>query len=82
MKLSRRIWLRLAAALGAVLLAGPRMAAARGNAVMFGGNYRPGTIVIVTRDRALFYVLGGGQAIRYPVGAWPGAAARRSPRNS
>jgi lipoprotein-anchoring transpeptidase ErfK/SrfK len=80
MKLSRRIWLRLAAALGAVLLAGPRMAAARGNAVMFGGNYRPGTIVIVTRDRALFYVLGGGQAIRYPVGvgragmAWSGRA--------
>jgi lipoprotein-anchoring transpeptidase ErfK/SrfK len=78
MKLSRRIWLRLAAALGAVLLAGPRMAAARGNAVMFGGNYRPGTIVIVTRDRALFYVLGGGQAIRYPVGVGRAGMAWRN----
>jgi lipoprotein-anchoring transpeptidase ErfK/SrfK len=27
-----------------------------------------GTIVIRTNERALYYVLGGGQAIRYPVG--------------
>ena len=34
----------------------------------FGGNYQPGSIVIVTQNRELYFVLGGGQAIRYPVG--------------
>jgi lipoprotein-anchoring transpeptidase ErfK/SrfK len=48
--------------------------------VPFGGGYAAGTIVIVTHDRTLYYVLGGGQAIRYPVGvgragmAWHGRA--------
>lgn len=51
-----------------------------GTVVVFGGGYRPGSIVIVTHARELFYVLGGGQAIRYPVGvgkagmAWHGHA--------
>ena len=42
--------------------------------------YEPGTIVVMTGARQLFYVLGGGQAIRYPVGvgragmAWHGQA--------
>ena len=46
----------------------------------FGGNYQPGSIVIVTQNRELYFVLGGGQAIRYPVGvgragmAWHGRA--------
>jgi lipoprotein-anchoring transpeptidase ErfK/SrfK len=31
-------------------------------------NLRPGTIVINTSERRLYYVLGGGQAIRYGVG--------------
>lgn len=35
--------------------------------VRFGG-YAPGTIVISTSQRRLYYVLGGGQAIRYGVG--------------
>ncbi|MEF3366601.1 L,D-transpeptidase [Methylocystis sp. 9N] len=35
--------------------------------VSFGG-YAPGTIVISTSERRLYYVLGGGQAIRYGVG--------------
>jgi lipoprotein-anchoring transpeptidase ErfK/SrfK len=30
--------------------------------------YSPGTVVISTRERRLYYVLGGGQAIQYGVG--------------
>jgi lipoprotein-anchoring transpeptidase ErfK/SrfK len=47
--------------------------------VQFQG-YEPGTIVVVTGARQLYYVLGRGQAIRYPVGvgragmAWHGRA--------
>jgi lipoprotein-anchoring transpeptidase ErfK/SrfK len=36
--------------------------------VSFRGAYAPGTIVISTSQRRLFYVLGGGRAIRYGVG--------------
>ena len=36
--------------------------------VPFVGNYYPGTIVIKTKQRRLYYVLGTGYAIRYPVG--------------
>jgi lipoprotein-anchoring transpeptidase ErfK/SrfK len=48
--------------------------------VPFEFGYRPGTIVVVTSARQLFYVLNDKQAIRYPVGvgragmAWHGAA--------
>ena len=54
-------------------------AAAARDVVPFGG-YAPGTIVIVTNQRALYFVTGNGQAIRYPVGvgragqAWHGRA--------
>ena len=47
--------------------------------VAFQG-YEPGTIVVATGARQLFFVLGNGQAIRYPVGvgragmAWHGWA--------
>jgi lipoprotein-anchoring transpeptidase ErfK/SrfK len=47
--------------------------------VAFRG-YQPGTVVIVTHARELYYVLGNGHAIRYPVGvgragtAWHGKA--------
>jgi len=50
-----------------------------GEIVSFDG-YESGTIVVVTSARQLYYVLGGGQAIRYPVGvgragmAWHGRA--------
>jgi len=55
--------------------------------VPFGG-YAPGTVVIYTGARALYFVTSGGQAIRYPVGvgragmAWHGRAhiARKSLR--
>lgn len=48
--------------------------------VRFNGGYSAGTIVIKTNERRLYYVLGDGQAIRYPVGvgkrgmAWSGTA--------
>jgi lipoprotein-anchoring transpeptidase ErfK/SrfK len=45
--------------------------------------YGPGTVVISTGERRLYYVLGNGQAIKYGVGvgprALPGRARRRSP---
>ena len=36
--------------------------------VSFAGSYKPGTIVINTTERRLYYVLEGGEAIRYGVG--------------
>jgi lipoprotein-anchoring transpeptidase ErfK/SrfK len=74
MSLSRRQWL-----LGALAAAIPARASA-GQLVSFGGGYRPGTIVIVTHARELYFVLGPGRALRYPVGvgragmAWHGRA--------
>lgn len=65
-------------ALAALTLAAPQGASAR-DLVSFGG-YPAGSIVIVTNARTLYYVTGGGQAIRYPVGvgragmAWRGRA--------
>lgn len=59
-------------------------ACARGEArelVAFEGSSRPGTIVILTRQRALYFVTGPGEAIRYPVGVgkagkqWSGLSA-------
>ncbi len=76
---------RLAAILIA-LIACAAPAAAR-DVVPFGG-YAPGSIVIFTHTRTLYFVLGNGQAMRYPVGvgragmAWHGRAriARKSLR--
>ncbi len=36
--------------------------------VGFSGGHRPGTIVISTRERRLYYVLGNGQALQYAIG--------------
>ncbi|HXW26828.1 MAG TPA: L,D-transpeptidase [Xanthobacteraceae bacterium] len=36
--------------------------------VSYPGNHKPGTIVISTAERRLYYVLGDGQAIRYGIG--------------
>jgi len=61
------------------LIAAPP-ASARGDLVTFNSAYRPGTIVVSTGARQLFYVLDGRRAIRYPVGvgkagmAWHGRA--------
>ena len=36
--------------------------------VAYGGSERPGTVVVSTGQRRLYYVLGNGQALRYGVG--------------
>jgi len=49
--------------------------------VSFPGNYSPGTIVINTGERRLYYVVGNGEAIRYGIGvgrvgfSWAGVTA-------
>ena len=35
--------------------------------VSFTGNYAPGTIIVVNSERKLYYVLGEGRAVVYPV---------------
>jgi lipoprotein-anchoring transpeptidase ErfK/SrfK len=66
----------LAAFTAPVVFAAPA-AHARGDSVKFG-NYSPGTIVVKTNERRLYYVVEDGRAIRYPVGvgragqAWAG----------
>ncbi len=36
--------------------------------VAYGGSYAPGTVVVDTPAKRAYYILGGGQAIRYGVG--------------
>jgi lipoprotein-anchoring transpeptidase ErfK/SrfK len=66
----------LAFVLAAILA--PASASAR-EIISFNG-YSEGTIVIKTNERRLYYVVGSGKAIRYPVGvgragmAWVGTA--------
>jgi lipoprotein-anchoring transpeptidase ErfK/SrfK len=58
--------------------AGP--AQAHGDIVSVKDSYTPGTIVIHTNERRLYYFVGAGEAIRYPVGVgragmqWSGTA--------
>jgi len=59
----------------------PRPAHARGDVVTMKEAFTPGTIVVRTSERRLYYVTGfGGEAIRYPVGVgrpgkqWSGTA--------
>jgi lipoprotein-anchoring transpeptidase ErfK/SrfK len=61
----RKIFLGLSA-LAAVALLSPTPSHAR-EIVRFPG-YSAGTIVVKTSQRRLYYVLGDGKAIRYPVG--------------
>jgi lipoprotein-anchoring transpeptidase ErfK/SrfK len=70
---------RLVLAVITLLAVAASDSAQAGQVVSFGG-YQPGSIVISTSQRQLYYVLGGGRAIRYPVGvgkagmAWHGTA--------
>ncbi len=74
----RRHLLKFVAAALAVF--STRAAQARDVVPLAGYNYARGSVVISTGSRALYYVLGNGQAIRYPVGvgkagmAWHGRA--------
>jgi lipoprotein-anchoring transpeptidase ErfK/SrfK len=69
----------LAAFIAIAALLAPPTAQAR-DVVPFPGGYETGMIVVSTSTRQLFYVLHGGQAIRYTVGvgragmAWHGQA--------
>ena len=46
----------------------PQSAYARGETVTMKETFMPGTIVVRTNERHLYYVTGFGTAIRYPVG--------------
>ena len=41
---------------------------AKGAVVAINASFLPGTIIVRTNERRLYYVIGGGQAIAYPVG--------------
>src|SRR5450631_1703100 len=62
----RRAALFVAIAVGIALLT-PAANAATHDVVSFSG-FSPGTIVIKTSERRLYYVLDGGHALRFPVG--------------
>ncbi len=69
----------LAAVVGLFAFA-PNAAQAHGDRVTVRDSYLPGTIVVRTNERALYYFVGMGEAIRYPVGVgragmqWAGTA--------
>lgn len=46
----------------------PKATAVPRETVRFDGKYAPGTIVVSTKERRMYYVLGDGTAIRYGVG--------------
>jgi lipoprotein-anchoring transpeptidase ErfK/SrfK len=79
MQLSRWLAATAAAAVLAASAAMPQSAQAR-EIVGFSGSYSTGTIVVKTSERALYFVLGNGKALRYPVGVgragkqWSGTA--------
>jgi lipoprotein-anchoring transpeptidase ErfK/SrfK len=58
----------LVAAVGAAGLATVDAAHARGDVVTMKEAVTPGTIIVRTQERRLYYVTGAGQAISYPVG--------------
>jgi lipoprotein-anchoring transpeptidase ErfK/SrfK len=73
----------LSAVVAAVIAASAFFAApaqAHGDIVLVKDSYTPGTIVIRTNERRLYYFVGVGEAIRYPVGVgrvgmqWSGTA--------
>ncbi|HEY8580713.1 MAG TPA: L,D-transpeptidase, partial [Beijerinckiaceae bacterium] len=46
----------------------PQQSAIPRQVVQFTMSYSPGTIVVSTKERRLYYVMGGGKAIQYGVG--------------
>jgi lipoprotein-anchoring transpeptidase ErfK/SrfK len=46
----------------------PRAVAPRRELVAYNGRYAPGTIVISTEERRLYYILPGNQAVKYGIG--------------
>jgi lipoprotein-anchoring transpeptidase ErfK/SrfK len=77
--MSSRIAVALAATIAAGAL-GTTGVEARPDVVGFRGDYSPGTIVIKTSERRLYYIIDQDHAVRYPVGVgklgkqWAGTA--------
>src|SRR5688572_1201410 len=46
----------------------PQARASYRSIVDYKGEHEPGTVVVSTRERRLYYVLEGGKAVRYAVG--------------
>jgi lipoprotein-anchoring transpeptidase ErfK/SrfK len=63
----KRTALFIVIVLGVALLAAVAANAATRDIVPIAG-FRPGTIVVKTSERRLYYVLDGGRALRFPVG--------------
>jgi lipoprotein-anchoring transpeptidase ErfK/SrfK len=69
------------AAFGGLFAFAPRAALANSDMVAVRDGYAAGTIVVHTSERRLYLMLGGGQALRYPVGVgragmqWAGTSA-------
>jgi lipoprotein-anchoring transpeptidase ErfK/SrfK len=64
-----KVWLVAALAAFAGLFAlTPGVAVAHGDLVAVRDDHAAGTIVVRTSERRLYLMLGGGQALRYPVG--------------
>jgi lipoprotein-anchoring transpeptidase ErfK/SrfK len=67
-------------AVAAMVTLGATAAQARPELVPFRGDFSSGTIVVKTSERRLYYVVGDGRAVRYPVGVgkagkqWAGSA--------
>jgi len=75
-------WLTAASAAASLcVLAAPQAADAREVVAFRNNGYSAGTIVIRTNERRLYYVMGDGRAVRYPVGvgkagkAWTGSTS-------
>ena len=67
MQLSR--WLAAVSAAGSlVVLAATAQVAQARSIVGYSGGHMAGTVVVKTGERSLYYVLGGGKAVRYTVG--------------
>jgi lipoprotein-anchoring transpeptidase ErfK/SrfK len=70
----------VAAVIGLGLAAGAALPCAQARETVNFDGFSAGTIVVKTNERRLYYVLGGGKALRYPVGvgkagkAWSGTA--------
>ena len=67
MRIARLLAFSVIASVAATVFAASTPALAR-QTVSFNGDYTPGTIVIKHSQRRLYYVVGGGKAIAYPVG--------------
>jgi lipoprotein-anchoring transpeptidase ErfK/SrfK len=80
----KRIMLFVVIVIGGALLAAAARASTQ-NVVPFSG-YQPGTIVVKTSERKLYFVIGPDRALRFPVGVgrrgktWTGRAVIDSKR--